>query len=330
MTSRSFIMINNIFISEDSEYHFNDKELYLYSFLYMNKRLDGKVITTLSVIHDFMNIKFSNQKDRNIRSIKEVLENLHQKGILKVCNKDYLSIEDFTKLKASDSIELSFAQIESKGHVQIPYSLYHKCQSLQSYYIVVAVKRWENTERKSFNCDLDRFSRILGVARSTAQRNIDKAIDEKLIYRNTGDYVDGELKQGINEYRCTPFTENEKSLMTKRKEYESQFSSDDVLEECDYDNTDLEDAYEWWNTFEEEDHRNGGKKQYIPESDVQLLYIEVLENTKDRSPTRMEHKLIDKAEWRTNVIMNSNIVDLIEEFEYERDEAQKKFIEKYG
>lgn len=203
------IKIQNEFISENSSYHLSEKELYLYSLLYMDKRLDRTVVTTLSAIHDIMHIKFSSQKDRNVKSLKEVFGELLKKNIItisfatgKIINLDIL--------KASDTIRINFTDIAGKGHhTQVPYSVMKIGDNLTLYYIFVAVKRWENTKEAVFKCDYERFARILGVARSTAQRSIDSAVEKKIIYRKTGVYLDrGDERQNlqdVNEYKCTPF-----------------------------------------------------------------------------------------------------------------------------
>lgn len=327
-----FIKVENEFITEGHEKHLNDKELYLYSLLYMDRRIDGTVITNLSTISDFMNIRFASSDQRNVKAIKLAFHGLVKLDILSASNKVGEIIE-VDNLKASDSFRVVFKEVESKGHVQIPHSKYEACKSLQDYYIVCAVKRWENTENGIFKCNMERFARILGVARSTAQRNIDDAVELKLIFRNIGDYTDnangGQKMQDLNEYKCIPFNEKEKSTQTRKKEHEDKFSSDDVYDDCNYDEDSIDYYFHNWNRFEEEDNY-GQMVSCMPDVEDHKFIMEVEKNIENRKPTEKEYELLDKAQWRSNLILNSyaeaigqfnNIHQIaIVEFEEEQEE----------
>lgn len=321
-----FFKIENELITEDNIYHLNDKELYIYSLLKMSKRLDGKIYLSVPLLSDIMELKFSKRDTRNYKILKDVLEELSKKELIKIINTkgELLSVQE-TSLSTSLCIDMN--EIESEGHTQVPYHIFYQMQDMISLYIYIAVKRWENRRTGklgTFKCSYDRFARILKVTRSTAQKYIEEAIASKLIFRNTGDFIDdeNEIKQEVNEYRCTPFSESEKSVTTKVREYNSQFSPDSVLSECDYDNSDLQHFFEMWDTFEDRDMSTGGTKPYVPDSTAQLMYMEILENTKNRKPTKMEKKFIDKAEWRIKAIYNSDSHFLIEEYENEKREAE--------
>lgn len=323
-----FIKIHNEFITEDSEYHLSDKELYLYSLLLMDKRMDGNIYTNISVLSHFMKIKFSNRESRNVKVLKGVFDNLIAKNLIYVTNNDS-KLKHIDFLKSIDPIVISFRDIESKGHTQIPYNEFFRCESLQDLYIYTSVKRWENSSKNRkgvFSCSYDRFARILQVTKATAQKNIEKAIEENLIYRNSGNYIKDETKQDVNEYRCTPFTENEKTSMTKKKGHESKFSSDDVLAHCDYDNQDLEDHSIRWKDFEVE-NEYGQIVDYIPDFEDHLIVLEVLENTKNRNPTLMEADLLDKFKWRESYILGTYYEG---EYNLNKEEAERQFNEKYN
>lgn len=322
-----FFKIENELITEDNKYHLNDKELYVYSLLNMSKRLDGKIYLSISLLSDIMQIKFSKRNARNYKILKDVLSELHNKGLIKVVdvNGEIINIQE---MSFSTSLCFLLNEIESDGHTQVPYHIFYELKDMISLYIYVAVKRWENTRGNKmgvFKCSYDRFANILKVTKSTAQKYIEEAIKNGLIFRNTGDFMDDsqEIKQEVNEYRCSPFKEFEKTVATKVREYNLQFSPDSVLDECGYDNDDLQEFFALWNTFEERDMVTGGIKPYVPDSTAQLMYMEVLENVKSRKPTKMEKKFVDKAEWRIKIIYDSNNDFLIEEYESERREAEE-------
>jgi len=330
VTNEYFIKIENEFITEGNELHLNDKELYLYSLLYMDRRMDGTVMTTLSLLSSFMHIRYSSQDVRNVKALKDSLNGLLEKGTLTATNNDGEIIEA-EKLKASDAIRVSFPEVESKGHVQIPYSKLEMCSSLQEYYIFTAVKRWENAKEDKqgiFKCDYDRFARILGVARSTAQRNIDEAVENGVIYRNTGDYIDNgngsQMVQGLNEYKIIPFDNNQKSVMTKKKENEEKYSDDDVYDDYEnedmyYGHGDIDDAYGQWSIFEDE----LTNEQLAPDSESHLMGLLVENNLKKRKPTKIEEKFMDKVKWRTGLMLKTT--KGTEEWEKAHEEAKYHF-----
>lgn len=334
-----FIKIPNNLITDGKRKHMSDRELYLYSLLWMDKRLDGQVITSLTLQSKYMlectGVAFSKREQRNMQLIKEALISMSEKEIISIKDLRLDSIEP-SDVKNSDVIIIEFKRDNTKGHAQIPHEIFYKCKTTYDLYIYTAVKRWENSEANKKGvllCDYERFARIIGVSRATAYKHIESAIERELIYRNTGDYINDkdEIRQEQNEYRCTPFSESEKSLMTKKKAKEARknrTSHDNVLEDCDYGVGDLEDAIYWWSAFKELDTRTGEEVNYIPDSEAQLIHMEVIENTRDRYPTKAEYKLIDTANWRTKIIMNSNNERLMNEFEYQKEIAQEKLSSK--
>lgn len=319
-----FIKIENDFITEGNELHMNDKEIYLYSILYMNKRIDGRQLTTLSLISSFMKSTFSVQEYRNVKYLKEALIGLIEKGLVAIYDKDYTSIE-VKDIKSSDPLCINIININSNGHTQVRNDRFLEFRNPQEYYIYLAVKRWENTKEGCFVCNYERFSDILKVSRSTATKNIELAIKNKVVYRNTGDFYkkEGRVQQYMNQYKCTPFNEDQKTMTTKVKDYKNRYSLDIVLDDadCPYDNEILEEYIVNWEMFDAPDGF-GMTESYVPTDIDCEMYLDVVEQVKGRLPTRLEAKLIDKAEWRMNVIANSTHFDLQEEMQRNMEMAR--------
>lgn len=321
-----FIKIPNEYISPDSITHLNEKELFIYSILYMEKRLDGMVCTTMSVLSYFMNVRYSVQEVRNISSIKDSLNGLLEKGILKISSREQETLK-LKSLRASDPIKISFIETNSKGHTQVTYDEIYKLNNMRDYYIFVAVKRWQNNKEGGvFNSDYNNFANILKVSRSTAIRSIEDALSRGVIYRNIGNYVINEqtIKQEKNQYKCTPFTSEEKTITTKKKDKE-KYSPVSVYEELEgdfyYNDDALKESYNNWNRFEDE-----CGEQFSPNSEEHLLVIEVENNTKLRKPTKMEARYMDKAKWRTKQMKKTNKGTEI--WEKGRKEAEEEYSEK--
>lgn len=308
-----FIKIPNQLITEGEGniFHLDSKELYVYSFLYINKRMDGNLIMSLSCMHDFIPIKISKQKDRNVKALKDVLSNLIEKGIVKIKSSNNEDA-DMSNVKSSDSLLFHFENLEEEGHGQIPYEIFYKIESLIEYYIYVAVKRWENLTKTQgiFTCSYDRFARILKVSTPTAIKSIEKSIKNGLIFKNVGAYKDkdevkDERLQDVNQYKTTPFLEYQKTNMTLKYEKDSDYSSEDVYLEAKgemyYSHEDLEYCFNQWNLFEDE--LTG--EQLHPPMEAHLIGLLVEHFLAKRNPTEMEEKVMDKIKWRTKLMLKT-------------------------
>lgn len=303
-----FIKINNKLITEKTNYHTTERELYLLSMLVREENREKKVLTTLSLLSGFLPIPFASREDNSVKYIKEALLSMKEKGIINIINPNG---EVVNEMKAHDPILIILIEIEGKGHIQISYDKFESFTSITDYYIYVAVARWEKAG--GFKCSFDRWAELLHCSERRVKTVIKKAVAQKIIYKNTGDYKEGEInvqkKQEQNVYKTVPFRIEEKTNMTKKNEtiaasskFKSEIETDDVIESGIY----------MFSTYKDDE----GQDIY-PELADYKLYIEV-KRQKDR--TEQELHFMKIAEKRMNQMKNNpKSIELYEQAEEEMD-----------
>ncbi|MCJ7841766.1 hypothetical protein MUB24_12825 [Lederbergia sp. NSJ-179] len=291
-----YIMISDRLITEDNEFHLNEKELYLYSLLKRKMNYEELTETSMSFLNLTSPINFGSNPTRANETIKRTLLDLINRGLIRVMNPDGEIINDF---KPSDLLIIQFAESDIKGHTEIPFSKFNNFQSMTDYYIYVATARWFNSGDGSFNCSYSRWAKLLGVSESTAKEKIKDAVKKKVIYKNIGDYIEDEKKQRINSYRITPYKGEEKSFMTKREE--SGVNNPNGKFHSQFHEKDLQDVTTIFSTFKDSNGNN-----VFPIAEDYAFYMEVKKDIEHRQPSELENKLILAAEKRINILKKAN------------------------
>lgn len=218
-----YIQLFNEFSQENSEYHLSIDELYIYSLL--KRRMDFYHVTVTSV--DFIielsskyhNIKIHSKKSEARKRIINHLQSLINKGVIKI---------DGNYTKHNNIIEVSFIPLES-GFVEVEFDVFDNITNITDLYIYYVVARYNNKNndyKVPFNCTDERWMKILQIkSKETVRNYIDQAIENGLIYKNTGDYKKervraGQNGQDVSQYKVVPFAEDEKSNMQRKKERE--------------------------------------------------------------------------------------------------------------
>lgn len=316
-TNTHFIKIKNSLITEDSNCHLVEKELYLYSMLVKDMNIDREIKTTISLLNEFSNVKFASRSDNAVRLISKTLFSLNQKGLIILVNEDG---EIPKSLKGNDSIRISIIETEEIGHTQVNFSQFEVFTTMSDYYIYCAVARWNN---KIAKYSLDRWASILQCSRNSAIAKIEEAIKKGIIYKNIGDYKKGEgtqMKQEINLYSLEPFENEQKTNITKKEEITKanvKFREEHIYD-IDISNQGLlNDKTFIFNTYKD---KNG--TSIFPDADDYLFYIKVKSGLSDRyePATTLEQNFLEVAEKRIEHLKgNSKYKELFEE-------AKQKFL----
>lgn len=281
-----FIRIENSLITEGSNNHLNEKELYIYSFLSKEMNISHELKTTVSLIGAFSKVEFAKRTDRNVKEIKETLFSLKERGLITFENED---------CKANDPLQISIKEFKNDGFTRIYFNQFEKFTSSSDYYIYIAVARWENNKLAKYS--YERWARILQCTRMTAITKIDEAIENKIIYKNVGDYKKGEMKQEVNLYSIKPFNNNMKSNMTKKIEIEQaneKFQMENRTYEHTLDDEEmLIDNISIFSTYTDEFGLS-----IFPNVGDYVFYLEIRDEVKERQATELESKFIKVAEKR--------------------------------
>jgi len=207
-----FIKIDNTFMTPSENDHLNIKELYIYCYLYKEKNIEGVTNTSIALINDFINIKFTKRKDRNVEVIKATLTSLWLKEVIDITSVDGTEPKKFN---SNDSLVITFTKNSNTGYTQLPIKKFKLFQYPSDLYIYSAVARWVNST-KHVKYSYFEWSQILKVSEKTAKNYVNAAIDRRIVYKDIGDYIDPSVNyQRVNKYSIEPFKKEEKSMSTK-------------------------------------------------------------------------------------------------------------------
>lgn len=215
MESYTFIKINNQLLEDKSEFHLTSNELYIYSLLSMSRNLRGQIYITPSTIHDMGHIKLASCQKRAIPNIKDKLISLREKKVIRFTNTDGEITDDF---KANDILLVELSEFDTEYHTQLDFEVFDEIQDIRHLHVYLAVRKWKNGENGVFICSKSRWAKILTCSESTAIKAVNEAVDAGVIHKNIGDYNETG-KQNTNQYRITPFEDDEITYHSFNKKY---------------------------------------------------------------------------------------------------------------
>lgn len=315
-TNDKFIRAYNSFAVAGSQFHLNDEEFYIYSFLFTNQMTDGAIRTNIDIINQTIPIKFIKDGTKNKMKISKLIKSLIDKKVFNVEN-------ELSEIKNNSLLELSINNVELsndginddkkvtdankfQNFAKIPFVKFLEFTSTKDYYIYYATSRWSN----GFKCSYSKWAEILGLKhQESALRVIEDAVDRKVIYKNTGDFTSIN-KQDVNTYSISLIPEAKKTNQTKKKEQIAAIEVAPVMEL-----TEMETRKHNWNV----------KNSQLTEMDY-YIYL----TTKDQ-------ELKSKAKRRIDAIANSGekgegLIEslrlgaeyLLEQEEIKRDKAREQ------
>lgn len=211
----AFIQINNQLLEVSNEFHLTSEELYVYSLLSMSRNLRGQIYTTPSTIHDMGHIKLASSQKRAVQNIKDSLISLRDKKVIKFTNADGEVADAF---KANDTLLVELSEFNTEGHTQLHFDVFDEIKDIRHLHVYLAVFKWANSGDGTFTCAKSRWAKILKCSESTAIKVVNEAVDAGVIYKNIGDYNETG-KQNTNQYRTTPFEDDEITHHSFRKKY---------------------------------------------------------------------------------------------------------------
>jgi hypothetical protein len=296
----TFIQINNQLLEENSEFHLTSEELYIYSLLSISRSLRGQIYTTPSIIHDMGHIKLASTQKRAVQNIKDSLISLRDKKVIKFTNADGEITDAF---KANDTLLVELSEFDTEGHTQLHFEVFDEIKDIRHLHVYLAVFKWANSGDGTFGCSKSRWANILKCSESTAIKAVNEAVEEGIIHKNIGDYNETG-KQNTNQYRTTPFKDDEITHHSFRKKYIEK----EIVEETNLKHFNVEQLKETeqrFNTFIDEN----GEDVFPIEQD----YIAVLDLRKQKREvglTDFEKRVLRAGENRIKKLkMQKALVD---------------------
>lgn len=189
-----FIKCYNSFADYSSQYKLTQDEFYIYCYLYTNRTYEEYVLTSVDLIHQTLNIFFSNKESSNKKIIMNCLLNLKQKGIISF---------EADQFKNNTALYITFREIEAKGFEGISYEKFRSFKNATDCYIYFCVARYQKLN--GFEASYNEWANVLDVSRKTAIEIIENVCKRGIIYKKIGEYTDEEIrsnqkKQEKNRY----------------------------------------------------------------------------------------------------------------------------------
>jgi len=201
-----FIKCYNSFADYSSQYKLTQDEFYIYCYLYTNRTYEEYVLTSVDLIHQTLNISYSNKESSNKKIIMNCLLNLKQKGIISF---------EADQFKNNTALYITFKEIEAKGFESISYEKFRSFKNATDCYIYFCVARYQKLN--GFEASYNDWASVLGVSRKTAIEMIESVCKRGIIYKEIGEYTDEEIrsnqkKQEKNRYYIQKVEQKEKDV----------------------------------------------------------------------------------------------------------------------
>ncbi|MTT32707.1 hypothetical protein GMB86_11885 [Terrilactibacillus sp. BCM23-1] len=235
----------NVLAEENSNYHLNVEELYLYSLLNTLRTRQKVSIASIDLLHGYSPVKFFSRDKEAKQRIKKILISLKEKKVIDSPIDNTLDNKSVFTVKFPLDLKDESIGKGVKGFEQIFIQTFLNMPSFETFYVYFTIKRFDKLG--GFRCDFERWGNILNITSRTAQKKIENALQEGYIYKNSGEYKakeNGEQKkQEPNIYKTTPFESKEKTSTTKKKEQPYKMD-DDVKKMLDEEDGVIEGN--WW------------------------------------------------------------------------------------
>ncbi|MFJ8460914.1 hypothetical protein ACIQ57_17485 [Lysinibacillus xylanilyticus] len=301
----TFIQINNQLLEVSSEFHLTSEELYIYSLLSMSRSLRGQIYATPSTIHDMGHIKLASSQKRAIPNIKDTLISLRNKKVIKFTNTDGEITDAF---KANDTLIVELSEFDTEYHTQLDFEVFDEIQDIRHLHVYLAVRKWKNGENGVFICSKSRWAKILTCSPSTAIKAVNEAVDAGVIHKNIGDYNETG-KQNTNQYRITPFEDDEITYHSFNKKYvEKKIEEVTNLEHFTVE--ELKETEQRFNTHKDEN----GKDVFPVEKDY-VAFLDLQKQKREVGLTDFEKRVLRAGEKRINKLKKQKPIFDEETFE---------------
>ncbi|MFB7159380.1 hypothetical protein [Lysinibacillus sp. NPDC056232] len=182
----------------------------------------------------------------------------------------------------------------------------------------LAVFKWANSGDGTFGCSKSRWANILKCSESTAIIGVNEAVEVGLIHKNIGDYNETG-KQNTNQYRTTPFKDDEITYHSFNKKYvEKEIEEETNLKHFNVEQ--LKEAEQSFNTFKNEN----GKDAFPVEKDY-IAFLDLQKQKREMGLTDFEIRVFRAMENRIKKLKKQK--PLIDKETYEEYKVVDRCIE---
>lgn len=267
-----FIKCYNSF-AYSSQYKLTQDEFYIYCYLYTNRTYEEYVLTSVDLIHQTLNISFSNKESSNKKIIMNCLLNLKQKGIISF---------EADQFKNNTALHITFNEIEAKGYEGISYEKFRSFKNATDCYIYFCVARYQKLN--GFEASYNDWVSVLNVSRKTAIEIIEDVCKRGIIYKEIGRYTDEEIRSN------------------QKKQEKNRYYIQKVEQKENVANKSATSSKETVQTVQENDITNANNEQEQREHNWYVKGSQLTANDLYIYLTTNDEKLKKQAEARINAI----------------------------
>lgn len=209
--AKLFVKVKNEAFTIGAENKLNEKELFLFVYLWTERNYKGETKTTYDMLMHEINLFDDGNANRIKKKIKDVVKALQEKG--------YINVKEISKY-----IKITFNE-PNDNFTKIEFDEFERFEEPLDLYIYACVKRWQNGYAQySYSTWAD----LLERSQSRTKVIIKEAVEKGVIYKLEGAYtetsVDGrkQKKQETNTYSVKPFKSNKQEQPVVNEEVEEK------------------------------------------------------------------------------------------------------------
>lgn len=247
--AKLFVKVKNEAFTIGAENKLNEKELFLFVYLWTERNYKGETKTTYDMLMHEINLFDDGNANRIKKKIKDVVKALQEKG--------YINVKEISKY-----IKITFNE-PNDNFTKIEFDEFERFEEPLDLYIYACVKRWQNGYAQySYSTWAD----LLERSQSRTKVIIKEAVEKGVIYKLEGAYtntnVEGrkQKKQETNTYSVKPLVSEkeqsqveDKPVVDESKQDKKQplsasdfnFDTGNWFEENTFPNVDELETYLW-------------------------------------------------------------------------------------
>lgn len=204
-----FAIVPNVTRAFGTKYYLTEFEVNVYVAirLYRNFCLDNTSITSVKLIHRYMNLSENNYR-KDSTKIVDSLNALHDKKYIKItCDgdikKDILEIKILEMESASIEVKFGDKTHTYKGFEKVSLRRFEACENTYLHAFLHVVWR---SGLKDYRISFKEFAFVLNKSDKQAERIVNEAVKLEIFYKESGSYTfeNAVVRQEPNKYNIKP------------------------------------------------------------------------------------------------------------------------------
>lgn len=194
---KHFFPLHNQSIDINSNVRLSPDQLYVYAFLYNERKYyNDTVNTNIDLLHQLLPVFYQKRDAKNKGYIRDILLHLREIDLIRFDINDNFKYDTLLTISFNMGIE---------GFEKMDTDTFYLFSNPNEFYVYSFVYRWRNVDCKM---SYGKWAEYLNCSKKTAFTLINSMCERKIIYRKSGSYKE-DMKQEVNLYNITPFPDVE-------------------------------------------------------------------------------------------------------------------------